>query len=84
KIFFAHYFILCIALFLTSCGGKEITLHLSYGDRTGIYSGDMKEGIPHGQGTFTSENEEGIKWTYEGEFKEGHFDGEGKTTWKDG
>ena len=25
---------------LAACGGKEITLHLSYGDRTGKYSGD--------------------------------------------
>lgn len=74
----------CLALSLSGCG-KEMTLNLSYGDRTGTYSGDVNEkGLPHGQGRFTSEDEEGEKWTYEGEFKNGHFDGEGKTTWKNG
>ncbi len=71
-------------LTLAGCG-KEMTLNLTYGDRIGKYSGDVNEqGLPHGQGKFTTENSEGEKWTYEGEFKNGHFDGEGKTTWKSG
>lgn len=69
---------------LAACGGKEITLHLSYGDRTGKYSGDMTDGVPNGQGKFTAKNEEGVEWTYEGSFVNGHFQGEGKTTWKSG
>ena len=69
---------------LAACGGKEITLHLSYGDRTGKYSGDMTDGIPNGQGKFTAKNDEGVEWTYEGSFVNGHFQGEGKTTWKSG
>lgn len=74
----------CLMLSLAACG-KEMTLNLSYGDRTGTYSGDVNEqGLPHGQGKFTSTNDEGEKWTYEGEFKNGHFDGEGKTMWKSG
>lgn len=74
----------CLMLSLAGCG-KEMTLHLSYGDRTGTYSGDLsEEGLPYGQGKFTSTNAEGEKWTYEGEFKNGHFEGEGKTTWKSG
>ena len=53
-------------LSLSGCG-KEMTLNLSYGDRTGTYYGDVNEqGVPHGQGKFTSENEDGEKWTYEG------------------
>lgn len=72
---------LCCALPLYGCG-KEMTLNLSYGDRTGSYSGDLNEqGLPHGQGKFSTCNENGEKWTYEGEFKNGHFDGEGKTSW---
>lgn len=74
----------CLAVSLAGCG-KEMTLNLSYGDRTGTYSGDINEqGIPDGQGKFTTTNSEGEKWTYEGEFKNGHFDGEGKTTWESG
>ena len=73
----------CLVLCFTGCA-KEMTLSLSYGDRTGKYSGDLVDGVPHGQGKFTTTNAEGETWTYEGEFKNGHFDGEGKTTWKSG
>ena len=78
------FLVCCISLSLVGCG-KEMTLNLSYGDRTGTYTGEVNEqGLPHGKGKFTSKNSEGEKWTYEGEFKNGHFDGEGKTTWKSG
>ena len=74
----------CLALSLAGCG-KEMTLNLSYGDRTGTYSGDVDEnGVPNGQGKFTTTNDAGEKWTYEGAFVNGHFEGEGKTTWKSG
>lgn len=77
--------LVCGVVFSLAGCGKEITLNLAYGDRTGTYSGDVNEqGLPHGQGKFTSTNAEGEKWTYEGGFKNGHFDGEGKTTWKSG
>ena len=72
------------AFSLTGCG-KEMTLNLSYGERTGTYSGDVNEaGIPNGQGKFTTQNADGQEWTYEGEFKDGHFEGKGKITWKSG
>ncbi|MBR2943353.1 MAG: hypothetical protein IKB82_08140 [Clostridia bacterium] len=74
------YLVLC----LVGCGGNEITLNLAYGSRTGTYTGDMLDGIPHGSGKFTTKNPEGVSWTYEGEFKSGHFEGQGKTTWTDG
>ena len=75
---------LCLVTLFTGCS-KEITLELSFGSRTGTYSGDTNEqGLPHGQGKFTSVNTEGDKWTYEGEFQNGHFNGEGKTTWESG
>lgn len=74
----------CFVFSLAGCK-KEMTLNLIYGDRTGTYSGDVNEqGLPNGQGKFTSVNSDGGKWTYEGEFKNGHFDGEGKTTWESG
>ncbi len=75
-----------------ACGGnttgkvenKEITISLPYGERTGIYSGDMVDGIPEGHGKFESENTEGTAWTYEGSFVAGVFEGEGKTVWENG
>ena len=74
----------CLSFSLAGCS-KKMTLNLSYGDRTGRYSGELnEEGIPSGKGKFVSKSENGTKWTYEGEFKNGHFDGEGKTTWKSG
>ena len=84
KKIFAVILACCLVFSLAGCG-EEMTLNLSYGDRTCTYSGDVNEqGLPHGQGKFTSTNLEGEKWTYEGKFKNGHFDGEGKTTWENG
>lgn len=76
--------VLCCFLFVGCGDEKEITLNLSYGERTGTYSGELVDGVPNGEGTFTSENEEGEEWTYEGEFKNGHFEGKGKVTWENG
>ena len=73
-----------LALFGCKNGGEEVTLELSFGSRTGTYTGDMVDGVPNGQGKFTTENDAGESWTYEGEFKNGHFEGEGKTTWDSG
>lgn len=84
RTFFAIIMVMYLALLLTGCG-KEVTLNLAYGERTGIYSGDVDaNGVPHGQGKFTTTNAEGIEWTYEGDFKNGHFEGMGQTTWEDG
>lgn len=44
----------------------------------------MTDGIPNGRGKFTAKNDEGVEWTYEGSFVNGHFQGDGKTTWKSG
>lgn len=64
--------------------GEEVTLELSFGSRTGMYTGDMVDGVPNGYGKFTTENDADESWTYEGEFKDGHFEGEGKITWDSG
>ena len=45
----------------------EITLDFSFGTRTGNYSGEIDgNGLPSGQGKFTSKNSDGETWTYEG------------------
>lgn len=73
--------LLAVAILAGCSSGKEITLNLAFGERTGTYTGDMIDGIPNGEGKFTSKNENGQEWTYEGTFKNGHFEGEGMTTW---
>lgn len=64
---------------------QEITLHLKFGDRTGVYEGEKNAaGLPHGQGRFSSKNQQGMQWLYEGAFRDGHFYGQGKTSWANG
>ena len=64
---------------------KEMTLEFSFGTKTGKYTGPLNDnGLPEGQGSFVSENSQGTKWTYTGEFVNGQFEGEGKTEWEGG
>jgi hypothetical protein len=62
----------------------SFTLQMPYGDRTGIYTGEVVNGIPNGQGAFISKNPEGIMWTYTGELKDGQFNGNGIVEWESG
>ena len=77
-----------LSLSILGCGGpqkvsdKQMTLSLSYGERRGVYTGEVNEqGIPNGKGKFTTQNAQGETWFYEGDFKDGHFEGVGCTTW---
>lgn len=87
-----------LALFLSGCSlipgifgnksesvkNQEITLALSFGEKTGTYTGQLVKGLPQGTGVFTVSNEEEVAWTYEGEWEQGHFQGVGETVWEDG
>ncbi len=53
-------------------------------DRFGPYDGQVTDGVPNGKGSFSSANDEGVKWTYVGEFKNNEFSGKGEMTWGDG
>ncbi|MFP4268552.1 MAG: hypothetical protein ACLFQW_11200, partial [Spirochaetaceae bacterium] len=46
----------------------------------GVYSGDLRKGEPHGNGTMKMHNGD----RYRGGFKEGLFDGEGEYVWANG
>lgn len=76
------FIIACFLFFFTACSQKveqqQTTLHLSVGERVGIYTGDVYRNVPHGQGTFETKNSEGITWSYEGNFQNGLFHGQGK------
>lgn len=64
---------------------QELTIDFSFGSRTGIYSGEIDDnGLPNGQGKFTSENPTGETWTYEGDWVAGHWEGNGTCTWSNG
>ncbi len=75
--------LICFALLFTGCGGKkvenlQITIPLASGERSGTYTGEVKNDKPDGNGKFESKNTQGAVWTYEGGFKDGTFDGQGK------
>jgi hypothetical protein len=61
-----------------------LTLSLSFGERTGTYTGEIADGLPHGHGSFKSAGENGTVWIYTGQWEAGHFSGSGTTVWDDG
>lgn len=52
--------------------------------RTGTFEGDVQNGIPQGQGTFTTKNDDNEEYTYTGTFSNGKFNGSGKKAFKNG
>ncbi len=65
--------------------GDFLVHFLTYGqgkfDRTGTFKGEVVDGIPQGQGYFTSFNDEGVRWDYTGAWENGSFNGEGLHQW---
>ncbi len=60
---------------------RSMTLHLSYRDADGFYEGEVNSrGLPDGQGRFTTnyQNDNVHRWCYEGQFRDGHFEGQGR------
>lgn len=71
---------------------KEMTLTLTFWndegtapieptERTGLYTGQLVDGVPNGQGKFETQNSAGEPWYYEGAFENGAFHGEGYCYW---
>lgn len=50
-------------------------------DRTGQYNGAVVDGIANGEGTFASTNDEGVDYTYKGQWKDGLYNGNGKVVY---
>lgn len=48
------------------------------------YYGELRNGIPNGQGSLARTKSDGSKWYYKGSFKAGKTDGYGVATWSDG
>lgn len=62
---------------------QELELELAFGRNKGIYTGDIKNNVPHGEGIFVFEHEMG-GWTYTGQWEAGHMNGTGKREWTSG
>lgn len=52
-------------------------IHFSEKDREGEYKGDVIDGIPNGQGTFSAVNTASTSYSYSGAWKDGLFEGYG-------
>lgn len=68
---------------------EEITLDLynrfdGHFSKTGSYLGDVFDGVPNGNGRFTTKNSQGVTWFYDGEWKNGLQNGQGTQEWEDG
>jgi hypothetical protein len=77
-------FTLTISINAEEVSDFQITLNLSFGERSGTYTGTLENGLPNGIGKFYRANPEGLWWHYEGEFANGQFHGEGIITWENG
>lgn len=56
---------------------SNFVVHFKENDREGKYKGDVKNGTSEGKGTFSAKNSDGVKYTYDGEWKDGLFEGQG-------
>ena len=52
--------------------------------REGLYTGEIKDGLPNGFGVFVTENSEGDQWHYIGAWENGAMCGDGGTYWESG
>jgi len=63
---------------------QTMTIAFVYGERTGVYTGEILNGLPDGYGRFATVNLDGVGWVYEGQWAAGHLSGQGTTVWEDG
>jgi len=88
QIIFISIFLILVLSICAACEQtvteKEMTLELTLGTRTGTYTGALVDGLPEGAGKFETKNEAGVSWVYDGQWQDGHFNGQGTTTWSDG
>lgn len=54
---------------------------IAVNDKTGIYRGDVVDGLPDGNGYFKTQNSLGVTWVYNGDWQEGTCHGYGTQTW---
>lgn len=57
---------------------NDVVAHLAEVDRKGTYNGSVVNGVFCGKASFSATNDDGINYTYEGNWKNGLWDGQGK------
>lgn len=62
----------------------EVSLPFFFGERTGLYTGSIKNGLPCGVGEFKTQNTDGVSWIYIGEWIDGHLEGKGTSFFDNG
>ena len=76
-VLFAMLFLSFPYAFAEEVEDYEITLSLSFGDRTGTFTGTLQNGLPEGYGVFEFHSPQGLAARYQGEFRAGEFHGQG-------
>ena len=71
-------------LFFSSENGEFVYSEEGDDDNVGKFEGEIENGKPNGQGTFTYGKGKGKGDKYVGEFKGGYKNGQGTYTWSDG
>lgn len=57
---------------------KTIKIDIAFDSGEGVYTGEVKDGVPHGQGSFEmKKSDNGQSWSYEGQWQNGDIIGEG-------
>lgn len=66
---------------IETVNGQTITVDMPYDSGRGVYTGDMRDGVPHGQGRFEMiASDAGKDWSYEGQWQHGLITGQGVMT----
>ncbi|MDL2259220.1 hypothetical protein LJC42_08780 [Eubacteriales bacterium OttesenSCG-928-K08] len=64
----------------------EIALKLCFegeaASYSGVYTGELLDGLPHGQGSFASMDQDDDAFVYTGQWSAGNFEGDGKLEWE--
>ena len=78
--------LMCLFAFAVSASAEtvaQMTYIVKMPDviREGKYTGEVKDGIPHGYGLFVTQNSSGVSWHYIGEWVDGVMNGNGGQYW---
>ncbi|MGN0792931.1 MAG: Ada metal-binding domain-containing protein [Aristaeellaceae bacterium] len=82
--------LLALPLFAGTTAAAEMVSQRSYTlvtaeyTRSGLYSGEMKNGKPEGFGVFCAVNDDGVAWHYVGYWAGGLMNGQGGSYWDNG
>ncbi len=58
--------------------GQTVRVSIAYDSGEGVYTGEVKDGVPHGRGSFEMQKSDtGRLWSYEGQWENGAVTGEG-------